>query len=170
MDYRFPVISHKCPVCGGACGAVYRGYYRRYVVCPLIPFMGWVAIRTGYCKSRHRRFALFPDFLIPFRGFSRAAMLLLWRAWAKDASGLTMAVDQWFSGIGREVYLSLSTLYSQLRFLTRQLQAGHALFGVPPFFPPALLGLMSLKSSAIESAIAHPAFGLAASLRIDPPP
>lgn len=97
-------------------------------------------------------------------------MLSLWKAWASDPGGLTEFVDQWFANIGREVYLSLSTIYSQLRFLTRQLQAGHALFAITPFSPHALCGLINLDPRALESAILHPAFGLASSLRIDPPP
>ena len=132
--------------------------------------MGWLAIRTGYCKAHGRRFALFPSFLVPFRGFSRAAMLLVWRAWRQDASKLQESVDGWIFGVGREVYLSLSTLYSQLQFLTRQLQAGPALFGTGAFSPNAICGLASLGAGSVDAAILHPAFGLAANSRIDPPP
>ena len=170
MAYPFPAISEACPICGLACGVVFRGYYRRWVVCPEERFMGWLAIRTGFCKARSRRFALFPSFLVPFRGFSRVAMLLVWRAWKSDASKLQESVDGWIFGIGREVYLSISTLYSQLQFLTRQLQAGHALFGTGAFSPNALCGLASLRAGSVEAAILHPAFGVAANSRIDPPP
>lgn len=170
MDYPFPVITKVCPICGRACGAIYRGYYRRWVICPQIQFMGWMAIRTGYCKDRRRRFALFPDFLIPFRGFSRVALLWLFRAWRESAKDLTRAVDQWFSNQRREVYLSLSTLYSHLRFMTRQFQAGHVLFEITPFSPHALSGLSSVPISKLESAILHPGFGCVANSRIDPPP
>ena len=132
--------------------------------------MGWLAIRTGYCKALRRRFALFPSFLVPFRGFSRAAMLLVWRAWRQDASKLQESVDGWASGLGREVYLSLSTIYSQLRLLTRQAAAGRVLFAIPPFSPNALCGLASLAPDHVDAVILHPAFGLAANSRIDPPP
>lgn len=98
MAYPFPAIAMACPICDGACGAVFRGYYRRWAVCPEVGFMGWLAIRTGYCKVLRRRFALFPSFLVPFRGFSRAAMLLVWRAWRGDVSKLQESVDGWVSG------------------------------------------------------------------------
>ncbi len=97
-------------------------------------------------------------------------MLWLWRSWIKAPGVLVQAVDKWFEGIGREVYLSLSTLYSQLRFTSRQLHAGHTLFGVRHFSPTALSGALEVPQSEIEAAILHPAFGLAASSRIDPPP
>ena len=132
--------------------------------------MGWLAIRTGFCRARSRRFALFPSFLVPFRGFSRGAMLLVWQAWKQDARKLQESVDAWVFGAGREVYLSLSTLYSQLRFLTRQAAAGRVLFAIPAFSPNALLGLASLESHHVEAVILHPAFGVAANSRIDPPP
>lgn len=170
MDYPFPAISEACPICGRACGAVFRGYYRRWVVCPEERFMGWLAIRTGYCKGRGRRFALFPSFLVPFRGFSRAAMLLVWQAWKSDASKLQESVDAWIFGVGREVYLSLSTLYSQLLFLTRQAAAGRVLFKIPAFSPNALCGLASLAPHHVDAVILHPAFGVVANSRIDPPP
>jgi len=170
MTYPFPCIAASCPICGGACGAIYRGYYRRWAVVPESNFIGRIAIRTGFCKARQRRFALFPSFMIPFRSFSRTAILWLWRAWIKAPGELVQAVDRWFEGIGREVYLSLSTLYSQLRFTSRQLHAGHTLFRVRHFSPTALSGVLEVPQSEIEAAILHPAFGLAASLRIDPPP
>lgn len=170
MAYPFPAIAEACPICGRACGAIFRGYYRRWVVCPEAQFMGWLAIRTGYCKALRRRFALFPSFLVPFRGFSRAAILLVWRAWRNDAGKLQESVDGWIFGAGREVYLSLSTLYSQLQFLTRQAQAGQALFGTPAFSPNALCGLAGLDCHVVDAVICHPAFGVAANSRIDPPP
>jgi hypothetical protein len=170
MAYPFPAISAVCPLCRRACGAVFRGYYRRWAVCPESQFMGWLAIRTGYCKALRRRFALFPSFLVPFRGFSRAAMLLVWQAWKSDASKLQESVDAWFFGLGREVYLSLWTLYSQLQFLTRQAQAGNALFGIPSFAPNSLCGLASLNAHDVELVILHPALGVVANSRIDPPP
>lgn len=170
MDFPFPVIAVLCPVCGKNCGAIYRGYYRRWAVIPNAPFIGWVAVRTAFCKAKRRRFSLFPSFLIPFRGFSRVALLWLWKAWISAPGELTQTVDRWFENMGREVYLSLSTLYSQLRFTVRQLQAGHTLFGVKHFSPAALSGALDLSRSEVELAILHPAFGLATSLRIDPPP
>jgi hypothetical protein len=170
MEFSFPAIAGACPVCGKACGAIYRGYYRRWMVCPLALFIGWVAIRTAFCKHHHRRFALFPGFLVPFRGFSREAMLRLWRAWQKNPAELVDSVDRWFHVLDCEVYLSLMTLYSQLRLILGQLRSGAALFGTPPLHPGGLSSILDIASNHIECAILHPAFGLATSLRIDPPP
>jgi hypothetical protein len=170
MEFPFPAIAAQCPLCGSDCGAIYKGYYRRWAVIPDVPHIGWIAIRTGLCKAKGRRFALFPSFLIPFRSFSRVAMLWLWKAWIKSPGKITQSVDHWFEDLEQEVYLALSTLYLQLRFIVRQLQAGRSLFGVKSFAPAALSGVLDLGLPEVESAILHPAFGLAANLRIDPPP
>jgi hypothetical protein len=170
MDFRWPAIAGACPVCGGQCGAIYRGYYRRGVICPSALFVGFVAVRTGFCKARRKRFALFPEFLIPFRSFSRAAFDWLWRAWREQPAALGAAVDRWFDGFEREISLSISTLESQLRFILRQLHAGHLAFGIPPLAPgPASCGLNIPLPIGLR-AVNHLAFGAVASLRIDPPP
>lgn len=170
MEFPFPAIAGACPVCGTACGAAYRGYYRRWVICPHALFIGWVAIRTAYCKHERRRFALFPEFLIPFRKFSRKAFVMLWQDWRAKPSELIDSVDRWFHNLDQEIYLSVSTLYSQLRLIVRQLMAGHALFGTPPIELGLVTSLLDLPSDRVEYAIQHRAFGLAASSRIDPPP
>jgi hypothetical protein len=170
MEFPFPAIAGACPVCGTACGAIYRGYYRRWVICPRALFIGWVAIRTAFCKHHRRRFALFPEFLIPFRCFSRAAFLRLWQEWREKPAELTDSVDRWFHELKQEVYLSAVTLYSQLRLILSQLRAGHALFDTAPILPGALTSLLDIPSDRVEHAILHRAFGTAASSRIDPPP
>ena len=170
MEFPFPMIVGACPVCGRACGAIYRGYYRRWVICPQAVFIGWVAIRTAWCKHERRRFALFPEFLIPFRSFSREALLRLWQAWREKPSELMNSVDRWFHDSDREIYLSMATLYSQLRLILRQLRSGSLLLGTPPVIPGGLLSLHEISPAQVEQAILHRAFGLATSLRIDPPP
>jgi hypothetical protein len=170
MNFPFPAIAGKCPVCERGCGAVYRGYYRRGAICPAALFVGFVAIRTGFCKATRRRFALFPDFLIPFRSFSRAAFLWLWEAWRESPRDLGTAVDRWFEAFHREISIAVSTLDSQLRFILRQLSAGHQIFGLPPLTSVRLAYGLDLPVSTGERAIHHQAFGVAASSRIDPPP
>lgn len=170
MDFPFPEIAGACPVCGTACGAIYRGYYRRWVICPEALFVGRVAIRTAFCKCHKQRFALFPEFLIPFRSFSRVAFVLLWQAWKEKPGELVNAVDRWFHGLNQEVYLSIMTLYSQLQLILMQLRAGHLLFGIPSIPPGSIVSLLDIPPDHVEHAILHRAFGLAASSRIDPPP
>lgn len=170
MDYPFPAIAGACPACGRACGAIYRGYYRRWMICPSALFIGWVAIRTAFCRHNHRRFALFPEFLVSFRSFSRTAMSLLWRAWREKPGELTRSVDRWFHDFDQEVYLSISTLYSQLQLILRQLRSGYVHFKTPPISQGGLRSLLNFSSLHVERAIEHPAFGLVASFRIDPPP
>jgi len=171
MEFPFPAIATACPVCGGRCGVVYRGYYRRGAICPQALFVGFVAVRTGFCKARQKRFALFPEFLIPFRSFSRAAFAKLWHAWRESPRELGASVDRWFDSFSREVSLSLSTLDSQLRFILRELSAGYVVFGIPPLPPgPANLRARTLSSAEGALAIHHLAFGAIANSRIDPPP
>lgn len=169
MEFPFPLIAGECPVCGRACGAIYRGYYRRWVVCPTLLFIGWVAVRTAFCKHHKHRFALFPNWLIPFRSFSREAFLKLWIKWREKPSELIDSVDRWFDDFEREVYISGATLHSQLRFILRQLRAASHLFA-PQISNGGLNALLHLTSVPIERVILNPAFGLACSLRIDPPP
>jgi len=140
------------------------------MICPRALFIGWVAIRTAYCLHHQRRFALFPEFLIPFRSFSRVALFRLWQAWRDKPGELADSVDRWFHGLDQEVYLSMATLSSQLQFILRQLRAGSLLFGTPAILPGGLLSLLNISPDSVERAILHRAFGLAASLRIDPPP
>lgn len=170
MEFPFPAIRAACPVCGRACGAIYRGYYRRRAVIPEVPFLGWVAIRTAICGQTGARFALFPDFLIPIRSFSREAFARLTRAWLDSAARLVDEVDRWFHGLEGEVYLPASTLYAQLRFVVREIRLGWGRFGLAPFHGVLIEDLARLDAGVRDAAIAHPAFGLGASSRIDPPP
>jgi len=170
MDFPFPAIGGACPVCGGRCGAIYRGYYRRGAICPAALFVGFVAVRTGFCKARRKRFALFPEFLIPFRSFSRTAFAWIWRAWRERPEALGAAVDRWFDPFEREISISISTLDSQLRFVLLQLRAGHITFGIPSLSLGPMDRGLSIPLAAGLRAVNHLAFGAVASSRIDPPP
>lgn len=170
MVYPFPGIASDCPLCHRACGAIYRGYYRRWGVVPEAPLIGWIAIRTAYCRYHRCRFALFPEFLVPFRAFSRQAFCWLVLAWRQRGVDMVGVVDTWFAALDQEVYLAVSTLYSQLRFITRELRLGFSRFGVVPFFGTSVWDLKAVDPSVFEVCIPHSAFGLGASSRIDPPP
>ena len=170
MEFPFPLIRDLCPVCEKPCCAIYRGYYRRWVICPTLLFIGWIAIRTGFCKHKGRRFALFPEFLIPFRAFSRDGFLRLWRAWLEKPGDLANTVDEWFHELSQEVSFSVSTLQSQLRLILRQVRAGSGPLGMPACQLVRVSALCSLPSGSVDQAIRHRAFGVWASLRIDPPP
>ena len=169
MEFPFPAIAGDCPLCGLACGAIYRGYYRRWAICPQALFFGFLAIRTGLCRHYGRRFALFPEFLVSFRGFSRVAFLWLWRAWRKNPRNLLNSVDRWFDELAREVYISEQTLYSQLRLIWRQLHAGSLVFKTQSLPSGGVGALTALSVEAVEQAILHPAFGLLVILIFDPP-
>jgi hypothetical protein len=173
MEFAFPSIAGDCPVCGTACGAVYRGYYRRWGVAPEAPFEGWIAIRTALCRRLGRRYAVFPSFLVPLRPFSREGFRRLVDAWRLGPRRLVDAVDAWWRGFEREVYLSISTLYSQLRFVVRELRVSHVLeiAAVPAVQRlRSVADLAEVPAAVVTAGIAHPSFGCGASLRIDPPP
>jgi hypothetical protein len=171
MEFPFPAIAIACPVCGKPCGAIYKGYYRRWVICPWALFIGFIAIRTAYCKHERRRFALFPNFLIPFRSFSREAFSRLWNIWREDQTArLIDSVDEWFHDFEREVYFAASSIHSQLRLILRQFRGAPHWFGLPPLQPGGIISLLEVSIPDGAIAIQHKAFGLATSLRINPPP
>jgi hypothetical protein len=173
MGFPFPGIATSCLLCGGPCGAIYRGYYRRRAIVPEGPFEGAVAIRTAFCRRLGVRYAVFPSFLVPFRPFSREGFRRLVEAWRRRQGSLTESVDAWWAEIEREVYLAVSTLYAQLRFVVRELR----LLRTPSVAAVATVqrlrcvaDLAAVADPVIAAGIAHPAFGCGASLRIDPPP
>lgn len=116
MDYPFPVLAECCPLCEGAGCAIYRGYYRRGMICPEMEFVGPVVIRTGYCKTQGTRFALIPDFLFPRRRISRLGVERLKEAYGSTQTGrrLRAAIDEWMAGLGDEFYFPVSTAHSYL--------------------------------------------------------
>lgn len=170
MEFPFPEIISHCPICGRGCGAIYRGYYRRWGIVPEASYFGWIAVRTGFCKYHKRRFALFPEFLVPFRSFSRQAFSRLAHAWIRRGVAMIQEVDRWFSDREQEMYLAASTLYSQLRLIVRELRLGWARFKVPPFSGASVWDLKLVEPDSFDVSILHHAFGLGASSRIDPPP
>ena len=119
MDYPFPDLSKHCPVCERPKCAIYRGYFRRFLLCPEMEFVGWVIIRTGWCKSLNRRFALIPDFLMPRCKISRLGHLLLQELHLKSDRGLYAAIDDCLEGLGDEFYLPRSTVSACLRRCAR---------------------------------------------------
>ncbi len=122
MKYdAWPDLSAHCPCCGGKRCAVYRGYYVRYLFCPEMEFVGRLAVRTGFCSRRHRRFALLPDFLFHRRRISRLSRESLRDAFVRHAH-LPRAIDELIAGLGDEFYLPRSTAHSYL----------HPSFAVPP--------------------------------------
>lgn len=173
MAFPFPVISTACLVCGGPCGAIFRGYYRRWAIVPEIPFHGWVAIRTALCRRLGVRYAVFPAFLVPLRPFSREGFGRLADAWREHRGRLALEVDRWWVGLEREVYLAASTLYSQLRFIVGELRVSPvlAISGLPAVQRLRSIGdLADVPVPILRAGIAHLSFGCGASLRIDPPP
>lgn len=169
MVFPFPAISSACPLCDLACGATYRGYYRRWGVIPEAPFLGWVAIRTGFCKYYQRRFALFPEFLVPFRSFSRQAFFRLTQSWIQRGIEMISDVDLWFSNLEQEVYLAVSTLYFQLRLVVRELRLGTSRLD-EPFYGTSVWDLREVSPPVFEACISDLGFGLSASSRINRPP
>jgi hypothetical protein len=113
MKFAFPAISGQCPRCGQAACAVYRGYYRRLLLCPEMEFLGPVVIRTAYCRRRQERFALLPTFLIPRRRISRLGFERL-REEAARTRCLNDLIDGWMTGLGDEFYLPRSSARAYL--------------------------------------------------------
>jgi hypothetical protein len=85
-------------------------------------FVGRLAVRTGFCRHKHQRFALLPDFLFPRRRISRLSHHALTEASSLHASNLAAAIDDLIAGLGDQFYLPRSTAHSYL----------HPKLAVPP--------------------------------------
>lgn len=115
MQYPFPELGTRCPLCDGAGCAVYRGYYRRLLCCPEMEHFGRIVIRTAFCRTRRVRFALLPDFVIPRRRISRLGVARLTEArLAPGCARMREAIDDWMEGLSDEFYLPLSTAHAYL--------------------------------------------------------
>jgi len=114
MTYPFPEIRIKCPLCEESNCAIYKGYYRRFVMCPEMEIASWVAIRVGLCKSTKTRFALLPDFLIPRRKISRMGHELLLEYYKRSQQNIYATLDDWLDGLDDEFFLSRSTAMNYL--------------------------------------------------------
>lgn len=122
MEYPFPDIWSKCPICDRSQCGVYRGYYLRFVFCPEMEFTGQVAIRTGYCRHNEVRFSFLPDFLIRNRRISQLSLTIFQECFERQKKHIKNAIDEWTAGLGEEFFVPISTAHSW-RSLT---------FAVPP--------------------------------------
>jgi hypothetical protein len=62
MNYPFPDLKEKCLLGGYRCGARWKGYYTREVICSEVAYEGAVAIHVFHCKRERRDVSYFPDF------------------------------------------------------------------------------------------------------------
>jgi hypothetical protein len=89
------------------------------MLCPEMEFIGWVAIRMGYCRNKKCGFALIPDFLIPRRRISRLGHQLLKHYYQRNGQDLQCAIDDWLEGLGDEFYLPRSSAAFAIRYSIR---------------------------------------------------
>jgi hypothetical protein len=89
--------------------------------CPEMEFVGRVAVRTGYCRTRDFRFSFLPDFLIRYRRVSQVSLESFGSIF-KRLRRLKESIDEWTEGLPEEFYVPLSTAHCWLS--TR--------FAVPP--------------------------------------
>jgi len=116
MGYEgWPNLAELCPLCATAGCAVYRGYYTRFLFCPEMEFLGKLAVRTGFCKTLGRRFALLPDFVIRFVRVSRTSLLRFLECFRSAGGRLHDAIDALTEGLGEEFCVSPSTAWTYLK-------------------------------------------------------
>ncbi len=73
-------------------------------ICPEMEFHGWLAIRTGYCKVKRRRFALIPDFIVPRLRISRLGLVRLLDCYRASGGQWLSALGQWTDGLNDEEF------------------------------------------------------------------
>lgn len=116
MDFdSWPKLVCECPYCGEPYCAIYRGYYKRFLLCPVMRFLGPVMIRTGYCKTKKVRFTLFPDFLIRNIRISILGLLAFLSGLKSHNNSVMLAIDECTSKLKEEFYLPISTAYTYLK-------------------------------------------------------
>lgn len=115
----WPNIQDKCPVCGRANCASYRGYYERNFICTELEFVGKLVIRTGYCKNKHFRFSLILSFVTYQRILSIKTITNLTELFVKHKDVFT-AVNLLTEDLDDEFYLSLSTAYKAIQWRLKQ--------------------------------------------------
>jgi len=114
MRYEsWPNLDRACPCCGKACCAVYRGYYTRFLACPVLGYFGQVVVRTGYCRGLGIRFSLFPDFLIRYLRISKLGVLAL-QSFQMKRTRLLDVISDWTERMPEAFDLPLSTAYAYL--------------------------------------------------------
>lgn len=117
----WPNIRLDCPICHQAGCAVYRGYYQRLMACPELEVPpSPVAIRTGFCRRRHVRFSLLPDFLLRYRRLSRFSIARLIEERRRQGARIQDVIDALTADLGEEFYLPLSTAYAYLKLYLAQ--------------------------------------------------
>lgn len=115
----WPDIKSRCPICGHSGCATYRGYYSRFLFCTELEFLGYLVVRTGYCKFKKIRFTLLPEFVIHRRRVSVFTQNRLREARASHQT-LLAAIDELNSDLGEEFYLPISTANLILTFYPPQ--------------------------------------------------
>lgn len=114
MKYHWPNLKLRCLLCGRPGCAIYKGYYTRLIFCPEMEFIGKIAIRTAYCKSRQERFSLCPDFIIPRLRITQVSLDRFRSIYSYNNENLTKSIDSLTEGLGEEFYMARSTAMSWL--------------------------------------------------------
>ena len=118
MDFDgWPKLAISCLYCGAPDCAIYKGYYIRYLACPELEFLGWIAIRTWLCKTYGIRFSLIPSFIARSKKFSVYGILSLQESYRLNKHDLQKAIDATMDSLDEEFYLPQA---SALRYLSYQ--------------------------------------------------
>jgi len=115
MDFPFPDIKKKCPVCKGPGCAIWKGYYKRNFFCMSLDISEKLAIHVGRCPTKKKDFSYLPDFLIPYQILSRSTLILFIGFWLKftHLSKATEALTQ--DSLEPSYFPSLSTTWGWLK-------------------------------------------------------
>lgn len=163
MQYAFPRIAERCPLCERAQCARWKGYYCRRMICSEMEYEGPLAVHVGHCQQQNRDFSLLPSFLLPRQQISRLGLEHFLEAW-KQSHRMHDAREQFADGIAasdedagawreKEARYSLprSTAYHWLYALIVRLRL-HA--GPLQIHPPEHFSVLELVSLPLRTLTA----------------
>ena len=126
MRFPFPIVGARCPLCGRAGCARWKGYFTRNWLCGVLGLGGMIAIHVGHCRTERRDFSYFPDFLIPGKRLSRQSWQLFVEGFQKTKV-IRDSIDDLIAGVEiPDFTLALSSAYNFLYAAIRPLRMHHA--------------------------------------------
>ena len=150
---KFPEIKEKCPICGEADCARWKGYYLRNLNCFFLVYFGKVAIHCGECRDTGKNFSFLPDFMLPYRRISRLALMFLFNK-LLEFGKLGKALDETTWGLEEVFLLSISTAYSYIECILSMARIHRRELGMDGFVTGSLSEyreFMRMNTEVIEN-------------------
>lgn len=134
----FPPIRLECPVCTRPGCAIWKGYYKRTLVCILFDGVITILCRKGWCKTTKTHFSYLPDFVIPRMKWSIPLLIQMIEDYLKSYS-----INQ----VIPSHEMAISTLYWILQFLISHFRIHATHCNLPPLACNSIHELKKIKTS-----------------------